>query len=262
MVTKLLDRSQMSDPKAVEAIQQEGTTLVDAGTWLEDTVTERQDLLADAKKTGKKIHWGDILTLCSIKFFEKHASFRRYKGRICFRGDNVKDEDGAPAVFQEMSSSPAAIQSVNANVAYGLIPGHKSTVSDALSAYLQSSLKSKYPTWVTIPKTLWPKHWHGKYHRPMCLLAKALYGHPESGGHWEKHLTEAVTACGGKPVPEHPSSYFFESEKLLLTVYVDDLLLSGPTQHHDKFWERLRAKVSLGQPEPLDRFLGRDHTLL
>ena len=174
----------------------------------------------------------------------------------------MKDEDGAPAVFQEMSSSPAAIQSINANVAYGMIPGHSSSVSDALSAYIQTLLKSKYPTWVTIPKPLWPKHWHGKYHRPMCLLVKALYGHPESGGHWEKHLTQAVVASGGKPVPEHPSSFFFADEKLLLTVYVDDLLLSGPTQHHDKIWKRLRAKVSLGDPEPLDRFLGRDHTLL
>ncbi len=156
LVTKLLDRKQMSDPKAVEAIQKEGSTLVNDGTWDETTVTERADLLAEAKRTGRKIHWGDILTLCSIKFFEKHPDFWKYKGRICFRGDSVKDEDGAPAVFQEMSSSPAAIQSINANVAYGMIPGRSSSVSDALSAYIQTLLKSKYPTWVTIPKPCGP----------------------------------------------------------------------------------------------------------
>ena len=99
----------------------------------------------------------------------------------------------------------------------------------------------------------------------MCLLVKALYGHPESGGHWERHLTRAVTACGGQAIPEHPSSFFFAELKMFLTVYVDDLLLSGPTENHDKIWKMLREgehPIGLEDPEPLDRFLGRSHTLL
>ena len=94
----------------------------------------------------------------------------------------------------------------------------------------------------------------------MCLLKKSLYGHPESGGHWEKHLTKALVGLGGKPVKEHPSSYWFAESKLLLTVYVDDLLLSGPSGNHSQFWERLQAaKINIGEPEELDRYLGRDH---
>ena len=59
---------------------------------------------------------------------------------------------------------------------------------------------------------------------------------------------------------DHPSSYWFAESKLLLTVYVDDLLLSGPEANHSKFWERLQAaKIDFGEPEELDRYLGRDH---
>ena len=166
------------------------------------------------------------------------------------------------AVFQELSASPSAIHSINSNIAYGCLPGHKSTASDALQAYLQAELASKYPTWVHVPKELWPPQWHKDPNckRPMCLLKKSLYGHPESGGHWERHLTKAVVAIGGKPVLNHPSSFWFAEKKLLLTVYVDDLLLSGPQEFHGEFWTELTgAGIRLGDAEDLDRYLGRDH---
>jgi len=96
----------------------------------------------------------------------------------------------------------------------------------------------------------------------MCVLKKSLYGHPEAGGHWERHFTEAALARGGVPVPGHPSTFWFPETKLLLTVYVDDLLLSGPEAAHAPFWESLRTgpkAVAIDDPEPLDRFLGRGH---
>ena len=94
----------------------------------------------------------------------------------------------------------------------------------------------------------------------MCLLERALYGHPESGAHWEQHLESAIKAIGGIVVPNHPSSFWFEDAKLLLTVYVDDLLLSGPSGAHDAFWKDLVGKgIKLDPAESLDRFLGRAH---
>jgi hypothetical protein len=263
MVTKLLDRAETNrNPRAIAAVKAEADALVDAGTWLESTVIEKDELLKQVGKSGERIHLGELMKICSVKFFEMASEFWKYKGRICFRGDNVKDQDGAVAVFQEMSSSPTAVQGVNANVAYGCLPGHDSEVADAIRAYIQSLLKSKQATWVAIPRDLWPDSWKGKYTKPMCLLVKALYGHPESGGHWENHLTSAVRACGGAPVPTHPSSFWFPEEKMLLSVYVDDLLLSGPKGGHAKIWEKLRKgsePIALDDPEPLDRFLGRGH---
>ena len=97
----------------------------------------------------------------------------------------------------------------------------------------------------------------------MCLLERALYGHPESGAHWEKHLTKAVLQIGGKAVDGHPSSFWFSATKLLLTVYVDDLLLSGPADAHEAFWQQLRDyPINLEPAEPLSRFLGRTHDMI
>ena len=96
----------------------------------------------------------------------------------------------------------------------------------------------------------------------MVLLNKSLYGHPESGAHWERHLTKAVTDIGGEPVPGHLSTFFFPKWRILLTVYVDDLLASGPTPNLAAFWALIGGKVDIGDPEPLNRFLGRNHHIL
>ena len=73
----------------------------------------------------------------------------------------------------------------------------------------------------------------------MCRLVMALYGHPESGAHWDKHLTESIVRCGGHAIEEHPSSFWFPNEKLMLSVHVDDLIMSGPAAEHEKVWTKL-----------------------
>ena len=94
----------------------------------------------------------------------------------------------------------------------------------------------------------------------MCRLVKALYGHPESGGHWENHLTQAIIQIGGEKVPNHPSSFWFPLQKSLLTVCVDDLLLAGPVGSHADLWHALsKVPIELDPPEDLDRFIGRTH---
>ena len=95
----------------------------------------------------------------------------------------------------------------------------------------------------------------------MCLLQKALYGHPEAGGHWERHLTKALLELGFTKVPEHKSTFWFAEAQQLLTVYVDDLLLSGPAHSQHAVWELIRSKVDTEEPEPLERYLGRTHVV-
>ena len=122
-----------------------------------------------------------------------------------------------------------------------MIPGNKITQADAIRAYCQALLKSKDPTWVTIHPLLRRKDM--KEPRPCCRLLKALYGHPESGAHGEKHLTDAILMCGGVPIINHPSSFWIKPLSIMLTVYVDDLLCSGPVASHAKFWKCLRNSV-------------------
>ena len=62
-------------------------------------------------------------------------------------------------------------------------------------------------------------------------------------------------------MPSHPSTFWFPSTRLMLTVYVDDLMLGGPEAEHAPFWEKLMKRVKLDDPEPVTRFLGRYHEL-
>ena len=63
-----------------------------------------------------------------------------------YRGDSAKDEEGAAAVYQNLSASPTSIRAMNANIAYGRVPGHKTTSADAVKAYVQATLNSEFPT--------------------------------------------------------------------------------------------------------------------
>jgi hypothetical protein len=97
----------------------------------------------------------------------------------------------------------------------------------------------------------------------MVRLIKALYGHPESGAHWEKHFEEVLRDnFNATPVEAHPSTYWLLYQKLMLTVYVDDLLLAGPKEAHPPFWDRFSKLVDIEEVTPLGRFLGRSHSLV
>ena len=56
----------------------------------------------------------------------------------------MKDEQGAAAVHHELSAHPTGVVAANANLAYGALPGNKTTQADAVQAYAQSLLKSKH----------------------------------------------------------------------------------------------------------------------
>ena len=249
------------DPKAVQAVKDEVNSLAEIGTWDETTACSKDKLIQWAQDTGTKIYVGEGLGICSIKNPELPDSDtrRKYKGRSCYRTPTARDEGGAIAIFQEMASRPTTIVSLNVAIAYGLFAGHKTSVADAIKAYVQSKLNSAVPTYIEIPKHLCPdkfKH----LDKPCFRFVRALYGHPEAGGHWENHLTKIILAMGGTPITNHPSCFWFNDTKLFLIVYVDDLLLSGPEEAHDDFWSKLSGEVNIEPPEDLDRYLGRHHS--
>ena len=64
------------------------------------------------------------------------------------------------------------------------------------------------------------------------------------------------------PNIEFCHTFFNTSTYILLTliIYVDDLLLAGPSEEHIPFWEKLGKLVDLDPYEELDRYLGRHHS--
>jgi len=103
---------------------------------------------SEAKKTGISVHFGQLMTIASIKFFELAKHLQKMKGRIVYRGDCAKDEHGSAAVYQELVANPTSVQGLNACVAYGSLPGNCSTAADAVKAYVQAYLKGKHKTWI------------------------------------------------------------------------------------------------------------------
>ena len=124
---------------------------------------------------------------------------------------------------------------------------------------MQAFLKSKYKTWIELSPELRPNWWKTKFVRPVVLLIRALYGHPDAGGLWEAHLKEVLKGLGGVEVQEYPGNFWFHEDKLMLSTYVDDLTLAGPGAAHAPFWQKLCSLVNVEPPEPIYRILGRNH---
>ena len=98
-IHKLLSRDEMrNDPKAIEAIKEEGRGVRAKEVWLDSTAMENQNDLPS-------IHIAEVMPLASIKHWES-PDRRRYKGRLVFHGDLVKDTWGAAARFGALCSAP------------------------------------------------------------------------------------------------------------------------------------------------------------
>ena len=81
----------------------------------------------------------------------------------------------------------------------------------------------------------------------------ALYGHKDSGGHWERHCEDHLFKVGFTRLSEHwPSCYYHKRLRLMLCVYVDDFKLSGPTENHAEGWRLIRQGLKLDDLVPLD----------
>ena len=102
---------------------------------------------------------------------------------------------------------------------------------------------------------------HAKHiHQPVAPLVRSLYGHPLASASWQNHLATILSKeLGGVEMPEQPSCFHFPSTSLALSVYVDDLTLSGPQKIHSKFWSTLQKHVQLEDPAELSKVLGRNH---
>ena len=83
---------------------------------------------------------------------------RKFKGRVVFQGNQVKDQDHDWALFQELGSSPATPEASKTADVYGLTPGCAIEQADAEQAYTQSKLGGT-PTWVRLPPEQWPDSW-------------------------------------------------------------------------------------------------------
>ena len=134
LVHRLLDRKEWAgQPGAYEAIKKEKDGLVEVGTWLEEEIISKSDVLAWASRTSNVVHFGNLMIILSVKGSELSPDQWRLKARIVFRGDDIRDQSGMSAVFEELfASSPSSLEGLNTAVAFGLLESHGVTTSDAV----------------------------------------------------------------------------------------------------------------------------------
>ena len=181
----------------------------------------------------------------------------------CVSGDAVRDEENQAAVLDDSAASaPTSLGGLNLIVTYGLLDGNETTTSDCIKAYAQSILSSPQPTFVLLPIGLVPDHVK-HFHQPCAPLIKSLYGHPLASVSWrvlaEPSLQSPCPRIREFEFEQLPSWFYFPSLQLALSVYLDDLTLSGPRANHFKFSDVLRRVVQLEDPAPLSKVLGRGH---
>ena len=249
-------------PAAQAALDKEWNNLTSKGAWDYSTVREWEDVSREAIKNKTKVHVGKIFEICVEKGSElpQGDPMRKFKGRTVFQGNNVKDEAADVALFAELGSSPANMEAGKALDAYGSMPGNRTSQGDGKQAYTQALMQGIL-TWIRLPRNRWPKEWIGVYKDPVVLLVLALYGHPDSGGLWQRHCEKALYAVGFHPLyPEcWPSMFWHPKLKLLLGVYVDDFKMSGPSKNIDEGWKLISSQIDMDTPEDAGRYLGCEH---
>ena len=84
MVARLLTSTEVNNnPKVFQAILEEGEKLLKQGVWDVTSVREKRDVIRDAMRLNKKVHFARIFPICSEKGSElpEGDPDRKFKGR-------------------------------------------------------------------------------------------------------------------------------------------------------------------------------------
>ena len=182
-VTRNLSRSEwLQDPKGLQAVLDEAKGPRGNQTWDDDSVTTIENLKNQAKQLGISVHIASLHTLCGIKRWEQPAEQHKYKGRIVYRGDLIRNESDELVLYADTAATPTALVALNLALFFGSCEHNSISLSDAIQAFLQAPLEEE--TWVLVPFGLWLDSWKSKYSKGTKLvvrLLKSLYGHPLAG---------------------------------------------------------------------------------
>ena len=84
---------------AKAAVDKEWEKLEKIPAWHLTNVRSKKEVIDEARTKGAKVHFASLMDICHLKNAELEAKHQKYKGRVVFRGDIVKDDSGSYAVF-------------------------------------------------------------------------------------------------------------------------------------------------------------------
>ena len=112
------------------------------------------------------------MDICHLKNAELEAKHQKYKGRVVFRGDIVKDDSESCAVFTEQGSSASQMTAAKVMDIISRLPGCDGQAADAISAETQVKMEDANK-FLKIPKSECPDIWirlprhNGRSHGPV-----------------------------------------------------------------------------------------------
>ena len=99
----------MKIPDAKAAVDTEWTKFETIPAWDVKKVKSKKRVMKEAPKNNNKVHFGSLMDSCHLKNSELEPQFQKDTGRVVLRGDIVKDDSGACAVFTEHGSSASQL---------------------------------------------------------------------------------------------------------------------------------------------------------
>ena len=95
----------MKIPAAKAAVDKKWWKLEKFSAWNLTKDRSKKEVIDEARTKGAKVHFASLMDICHLKKAELEAKHQKYKGRVVFRGDIVKDDSSSYAVFTEQGSS-------------------------------------------------------------------------------------------------------------------------------------------------------------
>ena len=107
-----------------------------SSAWNLTKVKSKKQVIDEARTSGATVHFASLMDMCHLKNAEPDAKHQKYKGRVVFRGDIVKDDSGSYAVFTEQGSSAFQMTAAKIMDIISRLPGCDGQAADAVSAFI------------------------------------------------------------------------------------------------------------------------------
>ena len=95
----------MKIPNAKAASGKRMRKLEKIPAWQLTNVRNKKEVIDEARIKGRRVHFASFMDICRLENSELEPQYQKYNGRVVLRGDIVKDDSGAYAVFTEQGSS-------------------------------------------------------------------------------------------------------------------------------------------------------------
>ena len=89
----------MKIPAAKVAVDMEWEKLEKISAWNLTKVKSKKEVIDEARMSCATVHLASVMDICHLKNAELEAKHQKYKGRVVFRGDIVKDDSGSTRIF-------------------------------------------------------------------------------------------------------------------------------------------------------------------